>query len=244
MRDLHIIMPMGGLGSRFTKAGFTLPKPLISVDNMPMFMKALSSLNEINTTKRITTIIRKEHQIEFKLADRIQSHLPACNVIIIDKLTRGALETALFAKEHVKESEGVLLLDCDLWFQSTKYTKLIEESLENLANSYDGILTYFQEVNPRYSYVEIKDERALRTAEKQKISTNALVGSYFFKNKKTFFNQAELAIKEGAFNELTEYYTAPLYNNLIKNNLVIGTAAIDQYYSFGTPEELERYENR
>ncbi|HSX29838.1 MAG TPA: hypothetical protein VLE73_04750 [Candidatus Saccharimonadales bacterium] len=54
MRDLHIIMPMAGAGSRFAKAGFTTPKPLIQVDGKPMFMKALSALEPIKANKHYT----------------------------------------------------------------------------------------------------------------------------------------------------------------------------------------------
>jgi NDP-sugar pyrophosphorylase family protein len=33
---LNVLIPMAGAGSRFEKAGYTFPKPLIDVKNKPM----------------------------------------------------------------------------------------------------------------------------------------------------------------------------------------------------------------
>ena len=44
MRPLHIIMPMAGEGSRFAKAGWTTPKPLIELRGVPLFMRAINSV--------------------------------------------------------------------------------------------------------------------------------------------------------------------------------------------------------
>ena len=32
---IHLIMPMGGAGSRFFKNGFVMPKPLIEINGYP-----------------------------------------------------------------------------------------------------------------------------------------------------------------------------------------------------------------
>ena len=37
------IMPMAGEGQRFKKHGYLLPKPLIKINNTPMFLKATKS---------------------------------------------------------------------------------------------------------------------------------------------------------------------------------------------------------
>ena len=44
MRPLHIIMPMAGEGSRFRKEGWTTPKPLIELNEMPLFVRAIQSV--------------------------------------------------------------------------------------------------------------------------------------------------------------------------------------------------------
>ena len=44
MRPLHIIMPMAGEGARFRKEGWTTPKPLIELNEVPLFVRAIQSI--------------------------------------------------------------------------------------------------------------------------------------------------------------------------------------------------------
>ena len=37
MMKTHLIMPMGGAGSRFANSGYMLPKPLIEIEGKPFF---------------------------------------------------------------------------------------------------------------------------------------------------------------------------------------------------------------
>ena len=43
---VHLIMPMGGAGSRFFKNGFVMPKPLIEINNKPFFYWATKSISK------------------------------------------------------------------------------------------------------------------------------------------------------------------------------------------------------
>ena len=42
---MNIIVPMAGAGSRFEKAGYTFPKPLIEVKGQPMIAKVVENLD-------------------------------------------------------------------------------------------------------------------------------------------------------------------------------------------------------
>ena len=42
---MNIIIPMAGAGSRFEKAGYSFPKPLIEVHGNPMIAKVVENLN-------------------------------------------------------------------------------------------------------------------------------------------------------------------------------------------------------
>ncbi|MFN7812574.1 MAG: glycosyl transferase family 2, partial [Planctomycetia bacterium] len=41
---LQIVVPMAGRGSRFATAGYTLPKPLIPVNGVPMIQLVIANL--------------------------------------------------------------------------------------------------------------------------------------------------------------------------------------------------------
>ena len=44
MKMINIVIPMAGRGSRFTKAGYNLPKPLIPVHGVPMIKVVCNNL--------------------------------------------------------------------------------------------------------------------------------------------------------------------------------------------------------
>ena len=46
MKKLHLIMPMGGAGSRFFKNGFVMPKPLIEISGKPFLYWATKSIEK------------------------------------------------------------------------------------------------------------------------------------------------------------------------------------------------------
>ena len=46
MMKTHLIMPMGGAGSRFANSGYMLPKPLIEIEGKPFFFWATRSIEK------------------------------------------------------------------------------------------------------------------------------------------------------------------------------------------------------
>jgi dTDP-glucose pyrophosphorylase len=241
-RKLQIIMPMVGLGSRFAKEGISTPKPLIEVDGMPMFRKALSSLDNINAQKSYYFVIRQEHVNTLHLDRLITDALPEAHIIVLPKLTRGAAESALAAKPELNLNDAVILLDCDLWFKSESYNKMVERSLTGEQTIAAGLLT-FSAKDARYSYALIGDDNlVVRTAEKEVISHNAITGAYFFAKGSTFTEATEVLLTQSLSDTMKEYYVSYVYDVLLKKGDQVKAATVDQFASFGTPEELQTYE--
>ena len=93
MRTLHIIMPMAGEGSRFAKAGWTTPKPLIELRGVPLFQRAIGSVAIDGVEMKYSFIVRQEH-IDNQHIDRlIKDILPSAHIFSVLKTTRGAVET-------------------------------------------------------------------------------------------------------------------------------------------------------
>lgn len=233
---------MAGLGSRFADAGFKTPKPLIEVDDMKMFLKAISSLDQIEADKKFLFVIRHEHVYSQKLDQRIKEALPAAEVIVIPEMTRGAAETALAAKDQLSPDDALIIMDCDLWFQSNSYDKLVQDVI-NKNSDIDGGLLTFESNNPRYSYAEFGEDNVVtKTAEKQAISNHAITGAYFFAKAQYFIQAAQALINRPITDKMPEYYISLLYNILIDEGKKIQAATTDQFASFGTPEELEQFQ--
>lgn len=237
MRRIHILMPMGGLGSRFAKEGWSTPKPMIPVDGVPMFRKALGSFDGLPAPRAVTLVIRRELDDAFGLGGMITATLPQAEVVVIPELTRGSVETCLAAAPLIRPDDGVVVLDCDLWFSSPAYLALIAGALDG-SRPVDGGLLTFPATSPRYSFAELDGRRVVRTAEKEAISSNALAGAYFFNTGKLFLDAAHDLVSRPPVNE---YYVSHLYNIILQRGGHVEAAPVERYASFGTPEELAAY---
>lgn len=242
MRTLHIIMPMAGEGSRFNQAGWTTPKPLIQLHGTPLFKRAIGSVYTLDIPMKYSFIVRQNHIDEYAIDKGIQAFLPEAHIFAVEKTTRGAVETCLKAESAIDDNDAVVVMDCDLEFRSVRFIELIKAALSVPGDrAQGGALVSFESNSPKYSYAEIDaDHIVLRTAEKEVISHHALCGAYFFSSGKRFKEVAHRLMNEQNFAK-PEYYVSLLYNYLIADGEKIYLAPMEEYYSYGTPEELQQY---
>lgn len=242
MRSLHIIMPMAGEGSRFLKAGWIIPKPLIELKGVPLFIRSISSVSTDDIMMKYSFIVRQEHIEKYHIDEFIKSRLPHANIFSVVKTTRGAVETCLMAETALNPEDSVIIMDCDLEFMSQE---LIDNMRDILSKPVDevngGLLVSFESELPRYSYAEIDDNSIVkRTAEKEVISSHALCGAYFFSSAEGFLRVAHQLLEDATFNK-PEFYVSLLYNYLLESGETVKLCRMEKYYSYGTPEELKRY---
>lgn len=242
MRHLHIIMPMAGEGSRFLKEGWSTPKPLIDLKGQPLFKHAISSVTDKDIQMKYSFIVRQEHIDKYQIDKGIRSFLPEANLFSVVKTTRGAVETCLIAENAIADDDAVIVMDCDLEFRSKKFMEIIKQILNKpIEEATGGALVSFESNEPRYSYAALgEDGFVARTAEKEVISNHALCGAYFFASGRRFKQIAHLLLAEPAFTK-PEYYVSLLFNYLLKDGEKVWLAPMEEYYSYGTPEELKRY---
>lgn len=240
MRCLHIIMPMAGEGSRFAKAGWTTPKPLIELKGIPLFMRAIQSVAIAGVEMKYSFIVRQEHIDEQHIDKLITEIIPKAHVFSVQKTTRGAVETCLVAEKAISDEDAIVVMDCDLEFRSKRYNELVANALSVPAHEADGgALVSFESDNPRYSYAEVdSDGCVICTAEKEPISNHALCGAYFFGSGKDFKRIAHQLLIDGTHGK-AEFYVSLLYNYLLAEGKTVRLAPMEEYYSYGTPEEFE-----
>lgn len=242
MRKLHIVMPMAGEGARFANAGWTTPKPLIELQGEPLFKHAISSVAADGIAMKYSFIVRHEHIEKYGIDEGIKSFLPEANVFSVLKTTRGAVETCLIAESAIDDNDAVIVMDCDLEFRSVQFIEIIKSILSKSIEEVDGgALVSFESSEPKYSYAELDAEGFVcRTAEKEVISNHALCGAYFFSSGRRFKEIAHQLLNEPEFKK-PEYYVSLLYNYMLAEGERVHLAPMEEYYSYGTPEELQRY---
>ncbi len=242
MVELQVLMPMAGLGTRFRKAGIVLPKPLIPVDGEPMFLRALKSFDGFNGTTTYTFIVRSDTERDFHISDEITERFPGAELVTIDGPTRGPAETALLAEHVIDPDLSIVVIDCDLAFESREFLDSMTEA--SRVGDPDALLLSFRSSNARYSYAKIdSSNRVLMTAEKRVISENALIGAYFFSKASSMFVAIRSLLAKPLDESCPEYYMSMVCNELIELGGVARMVR-GKFDSFGTPEELIRYQGR
>ena len=233
---------MAGEGNRFLKEGWTTPKPLIELRGIPLFKRAIKSVTIEDAPMKYSFIVRQEHIDKYGIDRQIKSIIPEANIFSVLKTTRGAVETCLLAESAIGEEDSIVVMDCDLEFKSLVYISKIREILETPIEFVNGgMLVSFDSTEPRYSFAEVDHTgRVIRTAEKEVISNHALCGAYFFSSSKGFLDAAHRLLNEPVFTK-PEFYVSLLYNYLLEKGELVRLAKMEEYYSYGTPEELKLY---
>lgn len=235
---IQVVMPIGGKGTRFSKVGIYTPKPLIEVLGKPMFLRAIESVTAITPDVRFVFVIRHDQDHDYDLAEKIKKYLPESQIVVIDKESPGASTTVLAASELLDPELPLLVLDCDIAFESDNYAEKIQRAIEGEAA---GVLLSFSSNDPRYSFAEIDSEGfVIQTAEKQRISSNALMGSYFFTKTSDFLAAAESLNRQALTATMPEYYMSLTFNYMLASGKKV-LLAVGEFYCFGTPEELDHF---
>lgn len=235
-------MPMAGEGSRFLKEGWSTPKPLIKLQDKTLFQRAIDSVLIHGISMKYSFIVRQEHIDIYQIDEQIKKMLPQANVFSVLKTTRGAVETCLVAESAIDDKDAIVVMDCDLEFRSKRYSQLIQQAVSvSEDKAFGGALVSFESTDPRYSYAEVDDNmKVIRTAEKETISNHALCGAYFFASGRTFKRIAHQLLEDGTHGK-AEFYVSLLFNYMLAEGKDVYLANMEEYYSYGTPEELKRY---
>lgn len=234
---MNIIITMAGLGSRFKKAGYTVPKYMVEVNGKTLFEWSMISLIDFNKLPNVKYIfiVRKENESkEFIIQEMKKLGVIDVSVIEIDYLTDGQATSALLAKSEWNAEDEMVVYNIDTYVESDaiKYSDIIG----------DGFIPCFNAPGDHWSFVKTDENGdAIEVREKQRISDNCTIGLYYFKSCKLYEQLYNEYYKDDNNLEKNEKYIAPLYNYMIekKMNVRISTIPFEKVHVLGTPEEVE-----
>ena len=233
-KNLTVLIPMAGAGSRFQQAGYTFPKPLIDVKGKPMIQLVVENLN---IKANYVYVVQKEHREKYNLDTLLNLITPNCKIVEVDKLTEGAACTALLAKEYINKDTPLFFANSDQFVEWDSNEFLYKMNETNA----DGGIVSFRATHPKWSFAKI-DEQGLVTevAEKNPISDIATVGYYYWKKGSDFVKYAEDMIEKD-IRVNNEFYVCPVFNQAIEDCKEIRTFDIPKMWGLGTPEDLKYY---
>lgn len=234
---MNVIIPMAGRGKRFEDAGYSFPKPLIDVNGKPMIQIVIENLN---FSGKHIFICQEEHVKKYAIKDLLILLKLNFELITINKITRGAAETVLLAKDLINNDEELIIANSDQWIDWNNQHFL---SFMHNKEADGGIVTFIS-THPKWSYVRVSEKDSLveEVAEKRPISNIATVGIYYYKHGKDFVEAAEQMIKKEICTN-NEFYVAPAFNEMIQSGKKIYIYPIAEMKGLGTPEDLREFLN-
>lgn len=233
-KKLHLIMPMGGAGSRFFNDGFILPKPLIQINGRPFLYWATMSVKKYVNIADLTFVVLKEHIDAFCIDKEIRKWFPEAKIVVIPELLPGAVMTCLEGLRDISDELPVLFNDCDHMFCCSSFSQAINSG----EWEFDGALLTFPSNHPQFSYVRYGDDGVsiVGTVEKEVVSNQAICGAYAVRNAQLFRRAAEQYLTECNY---SEYFVSGIYNVLCQKGRIVCNYQVDFHVPFGTPVEYK-----
>ena len=235
---LNIVVPMAGRGSRFVKAGYELPKPLIEIHGHPMIECVIKNITP-KVAHKFIFLCLAEHLTKYDLERRLKTFSPNCIVVPVNKVTEGAACTVLLAKDFIDNDSPLMIANSD---------QFVDIDIDDYLAAGDGldglIMTMFADDN-KWSFIKFDESNHVTTVrEKEVISNEATVGIYNFARGRDYVACAEKMIAQN-LRVNNEFYVAPVYNIFIDDGAKIGFYNVGKLdagmYGLGVPEDLNKF---
>lgn len=232
--QLNVLIPMAGAGSRFEKAGYTFPKPLIDVNGEPMIKVVTDNLN---VKANFIYVVQKNHREKYNLDALLNLISPNCKIVEVDGITEGAACTTLLAKKYIDNDKPLLMANSDQfvdWNSNEFFYKMKEQKV-------DAGIVSFTSTHPKWSFAKIDDSGYVsEVAEKTPISDIATVGIYYWAKGSDYVKYAEQMISKN-LRINNEFYVCPVFNEAIQDNKKVKIFGAKKMWGLGTPEDLKYY---
>jgi NDP-sugar pyrophosphorylase family protein len=237
--NMQILIPMAGLGSRFSQSGYKEPKPFIKFLGKTMIEHVIENFGYDH---QFALVMNLQHHANYNhIIKRVEQHLShPIKISVVDSTTQGPADSCLRAENLINSSEPLVIANCDQIFDwnlsEIEYIRTSRSDLDGL------ILTFTAPNNPQsYSYAAVDDNCIVtHTAEKQVISPHATTGIYIWFKAADFFNSTRSMMKA---NDRTngEFYVSVAYNYAIQQGRRFALYQPKYHIPIGTPRDLETY---
>lgn len=235
---MDVIITMGGIGARFRKMGYTVPKYMIEAKGKTLFEWSMISLNGFrdNIAQYIFIVLKDEivDVEEFLHVHCKTLNIKEYHIVVIDKLTDGQASTAILARKYWKEDHAALIYNIDTYVEPGK--------MNSTQLKGDGFIPCFQAKGEHWSFVRLdQNGKVVEVKEKKRISDYCSLGLYYFKSCYLYKKLYEEYYQKQNETEQEEKYIAPLYNHLLSKGgeVCICNIRPESVHVLGTPEELQ-----
>jgi NDP-sugar pyrophosphorylase family protein len=241
---MKVVVPMAGKGRRFDD--YLSPKPLVDVGGKTMIEHAISFLPK---DYEFIFLCSEDHLRETNMREVLKNAVPDKTIVTIKGDLKGPAHSSLFALEHIRDEEEVLVTYCDT-IQVCDFYDFLKKIRQIRP---DGALLSFKGFHPAslgetyYGYLKVDGNGFLEELrEKQsftdnRINEHASSGVYYFSSGKIFKKYIQELVSKESNAVNGEFYSSLLLNLMLRDNLKVLNYEMDKFISLGIPRDYELY---
>tara|TARA_B100000886_G_scaffold304943_1_gene236426 strand:- start:157 stop:1650 length:1494 start_codon:yes stop_codon:yes gene_type:complete len=240
-----LIIPMGGRGKRFIRAGYKVYKPFLKIDRKnSIFESIISNFKEFDLN--VILIGNKEKLKKYKKIIR-NKKIFFINIKSHDKGPVYSIKMGMKKiKKIVKDNQNIFVSYSDIfWKWDLKSVKDRIKKNKLIVFSHTNFHPHL-EVNSKSDFCKIKGSFIKNIREKKTFTKNyqnehLAIGCYYFKNLnliENFFN-----IEKEIFRSKKEVYLVSVIKFFLKRKIKIFNFRITKFAHLGTPDQFEDFMN-
>jgi NDP-sugar pyrophosphorylase family protein len=243
---VQLVIPMAGLGSRFSSVGYKHPKPLLPLMGRTMIEVVVENLMARQTSS-VTLVASPDHRNSLEGIRKnleglaLGSGEAPLSIQYLTELSQGPADSVRQCLDLLDKSVPMIVANSDQYVVGgieDLYSHLLKNSESN------GLLV-LEDSDPKWSFARLdKYDFVLEVKEKKPISNFATAGIYGFSNPRVF-NEALGAMDAANDRTNGELYVGPTYNYVAGKTkaLHLGTNQ-DRFFGLGTPDDYELFRSK
>ncbi len=250
MKRGSVLVPMAGMGKRFSEEGYDNPKPLIKISNRPMVINAI---NDLPKADYYSFLSRKSMSANSMLKENIKNNSKNLVISSIDKVTDGQATSAIICLTELKkrfknkniDPITIGVCDCGITYNHKKFEKVMNNDDIDLIvwsiRRYPNAIKY-----PKmYGWIKEKNNFISEVSVKKPFDNDSddpiIIGIFTFKKSLDFENcYNSLRERKGRINN--EYYIDSLIVDALKAGLKCYSFEVTSYLGWGTPNDLKTFQ--
>lgn len=233
---MTVVVAMAGRGSRFSDAGYQVPKYKIRARGRSLFDWSMLSLENFFDETFVFACLEGEDLDWIQHSARTLG-IKKVVLHIRPSVSRGQAETVYDALHLIPSNEQLWIYNIDTY---------VAKGLSPIdIVGFSGCIPVFNSDSVSMSFVGFNEAgKVTQVVEKNRISPWATVGLYGFKSSEEFGTIYEDAYLKGAISMTrNEYYIAPMYEVMLNQGKLLVAPKLDaeDVFILGTPPELAEF---
>lgn len=244
----QLVIPMTGISSRFTAAGYKLPKFLLEVDGQTVVDHVIDMFPDWEDVIFCCNEIHLDNP-DLDLEAHLLRRRPKAKIVRVADNRQGPGWAVLQARHLINLDRPVVVNYCDF----TCYWNSDDLAQELYSGNVDGCIPAYTGFHPHmafstsYAYLKIDNGKVVDIQEKQPWTDTphdeyASSGTYGFASGKILLDALDAQVEED-INLKGEYYLSLTYKPLLSVGGRVSVLAVQHFMQWGTPQDFEEYKD-